>query len=110
MIVLRFIGLTFLFAVIGALAVLLNWLFVFSLIALGVHDSFVQLLLFLIAGIFGPCWAAFVTYAFLKGKPQNIRKRVTAPAVLGYGLIILAIVAIYGPMTLFGFYYRGVKM
>lgn len=106
----RFIGLAFLFAVLGVLAVLLDWLVVFGLIALGVRSEFAQALLFLVSGVLGPCWAGYVTYAFMKKSRGETGARVKWPAIVGYGLVILAVAGIYGPLTLIGYCYRGVRM
>ena len=54
MMTLRFIGLTLLFLVFSVLAVLVDWLFVFGVIELGVRSAFLQSLLFLLTGVLGP--------------------------------------------------------
>lgn len=98
------------FAVFGALAVLMDWLVVFGIIALGLRYNFAQLLLFLLTGVLGPCWAGYTTYAFMKNRRPESRNRIKWPAVIGYGLVILVIACIYGPLTLLGFCFRGVRM
>lgn len=108
--ILRFIALTFLFTVLGALAVLLDWLVVFGLIALGVRSAFTQSLLFLVSGFLGPCWAGYLTYTLIKRRQAEAGRQVKWPAVLGCGLIILVVLGIYGPLTFLGYFYRGVRM
>jgi hypothetical protein len=107
---LRFVGLTLLFTVFGVIAVLLDWLAVFGLIAVCKFDAFIELLLFLITGVSGPCWAGYVTSALIKRNCPETGNDARWPALIGYGLVALALMAIYGPLTLIGYFYRGVRM